>query len=275
MKIRTDFVTNSSSSSFTLIINITMKDGNVFSWNGVASSGEGDDDYYELYASKSPKELASVKSIYELIKMLDESLTDGCPGDEYCKSLGIGKGFKDDGLETYNMDDLSTIEITGNEKNYICYNRTFIYDVKKNKYTSKIEGCDFEKNGVSGGNLLFKVNLPLDYDKEIKEYFPNEINVWPEQNNKRITDSLNKGDLIILDYKKLSPSYWKLKVCSQNGDLIREIENYETSDFDKVLIKLIEDKKYKAYIKELTKYSELKDKRKSPELIVTIEAIDI
>ena len=36
MKIRTDFVTNSSSSSFTLLISIELKEGGLIDFNGIS-----------------------------------------------------------------------------------------------------------------------------------------------------------------------------------------------------------------------------------------------
>ena len=53
MKIRTDFVTNSSSSSFVLVIRIGLKNGEVLKFIGDGGVSENDETYYQLQHLKA------------------------------------------------------------------------------------------------------------------------------------------------------------------------------------------------------------------------------
>ena len=67
MKIRTDFVTNSSSSSFTLNLRIELKNGKALEYE---AEGYEEDLYYpQVYATLSPKELAECPEIEALVEM--------------------------------------------------------------------------------------------------------------------------------------------------------------------------------------------------------------
>ena len=179
MKIRTDFVTNSSSSSFVFLLKLNMKDGNIFCYGGTGSCGEGgDDDFYELDISVSPRELGLAQSVDELIALLKEGVKDGeCkifdvedPARtnllnqlEESESSGLIRSYRNASRfiasisKISDMDQIRSITITGNEQGrYQQYFRSFTYDREKGEYTHRSLGAEFEKNGGSGGDLRFR-----------------------------------------------------------------------------------------------------------------------
>lgn len=178
MKIRTDFVTNSSSSSFVVSLRIELRNGRVLAFRGTGSCGEGsNNDFYDLKISASPKQLANAGSVDELIALLKNGVKD-----DKCKILDENDAARNqmirewtasgytDGVQNYDralsfsrsltmipqMEDIRSISISGDEHGrYNHYYRQFTYDCDTGDYTLSSQGVEFEKNGGSGGDLIF------------------------------------------------------------------------------------------------------------------------
>ena len=200
MKYWSGFVANSSSSSFTLDIRIQLKDDTTLSFSAYGGSPEsGRIDYFEYDAivSVSPKQLCMATSVEELIQLL----TDGvCDGQEWFDDGEARKIFaKSEPMSAMNfdefdpeddedfdvgevdaydfirsirdrigsMDDIVAITISGEEDNYQHYHQVYTYDRVTGKYTGKVRGCEFEKDGASGGELT--IPDVSDCDVEYKD----------------------------------------------------------------------------------------------------------
>ena len=188
MKIRADFVTNSSSSSFTLMIRFELVDGTSVRFDAQGGSGEtGRIDYFDddAIVKVSPKQLGNAQNIDELIKLLEDGVVDGWDerkifdksrpvksdliseycgdfdeiGDEFDEALGIFDAYdfvKEIRERITDIDQIEAITISGDESGYYeKYNRSYTYNLKTKEYTGSEEGCEFEADGSSGGDLRF------------------------------------------------------------------------------------------------------------------------
>ena len=158
MKIRSDFVTNSSSSSFMLVVRIGLKNGKVLKFMGDSGVGEYEETYYKLAALKSPDMLGSSDSIEALIQALKESVVSE-------KRSGNVQVLTDEepmiqGLRNIqSMDEIDTITVNGDlygaQEEYQYWHYTFYRDKKKTAYDEG--GEDFDSEGT-GGRIGFRVS---------------------------------------------------------------------------------------------------------------------
>ena len=124
--------------------------------------------------------------------------------------------------EITDMDQIESITITGNEENDVSYNRSYTYNLKTKEYTGKQIGCEFEKDGSSGGDLRFSDLDQCDMTEKTKQEA--EDDAWDE--------FMKKRESLIADSLKAMT-----KIKEMSRILNKELKSIEDSDDKEALTK--------------------------------------
>ena len=163
MKYRSDFVANSSSSSFVINIDIGLKSGDIISFDDISFCGEEPTGGYfdaDISIYVSPKELGLAKSVDELIRLLTEGIVDDISDDGVrVFEKPLPDGWTEDFIQNIrdkvkSMDDIVYITITGEEQNYVEYIRSFTYNRETGVYSGYVDGEPIECDGGNGGDFF-------------------------------------------------------------------------------------------------------------------------
>ncbi len=152
MKIRTDFVTNSSSSSFTLNLMIELKNGKELSYEALGYEEPFEPgEYEEVSATLSPKELAECPDIAALVDMLKGGIE--CCGKPI---LTDNSRFIKKIRKIPSMQEIAKISVEGTESYGLVeeYTQEYTYDCETKAYTKWVGGEEMEDiDGARGGSL--------------------------------------------------------------------------------------------------------------------------
>ena len=173
VKFRTDFVTNSSASSFAIVLTVETVSGD-FCMNCDTDEQEG----INVCFVGSPKQMANADSIEDLIDMIKSSfepMYGGTADDDFDNPTAIEvMQLRDDSCyadlrELSSMDDVLSVAVRGDEGGWINvdYWCEYKYDKETGKYIYTYHG-DENGNGCSGS-----IDVP-DFDEIDEEIESNE-----------------------------------------------------------------------------------------------------
>ena len=164
MKIRTDYVTNSSSSNFTLEICFELNNGKTIAFKGDGGTGEnGGTEFfdYDAVSTVSPRQLGMAKDVEELILLLINGVIDEDEWEDVHYKIfenpdsSAYKFIKRIKKRIKSIEDIKRITITGNEINIGReYYRCYTYDLKSREYYGVQKGQPFSYiGGTHAGDI--------------------------------------------------------------------------------------------------------------------------
>ena len=165
MKFRTDFVTNSSSSSFMLTVSIQLKNKKYLNWElNAYEDYYGDPGCYgEIDANLSPKRLAKCPTVDAMLDLLGQSVKlEG--GDSVAKGKRT-RFFNSVKKKIASMDEIAQIRVEGIEiySDNNCYQSTYYYDRLQDRYIHIASGeYQDDLDGAHGGYLSVPDEKELD-----------------------------------------------------------------------------------------------------------------